>query len=161
MKDTESPTFTVSLLGKNAFAVFVSPSFLAVALGGPAYIAFVLACAAAAGNNRPTVAIPATVRNETINGAPLKGVGRQKTAVDTRCQAGVWTARRGGYGYPHLTVRAVLRIGRENSLAAAPGGRDSAGDAPRSHHCARSAHSPGPRLRHGPRLRAGSGDRQR
>src|SRR4051794_12232475 len=92
MKVTESPAFTVSLLGKNALAVFVSPSFFAVAAGGPAYMALVLACAAA-GDSKPTVAISATVRNETINGAPLRGVRRQTTAMESGCQAIVWLAR--------------------------------------------------------------------
>ena len=65
-KDTESPTFTVSFDGKNAFAVVASPSFLAVAAGGPAYISFVLACAAA-GTRKATAALAtAAVRNETI-----------------------------------------------------------------------------------------------
>src|SRR6478736_6913229 len=86
-KATESPTLTFSLLGKNAFAVFVSPSFFAVAAGGPAYICFVVACALAAEPSRTTVAIPATVRNEAIYGAPLRGVARHKGPRNESCQA--------------------------------------------------------------------------
>ena len=44
-KATESPTLTVSLDGKKALAIVASPSFFAVAAGGPTSMVFVLACA--------------------------------------------------------------------------------------------------------------------
>ena len=165
---TESPTFTFSLEGKNALAVVVSPSFLAVARGGPTYIVFGLRLRGCRHEQNATAALAtAAVRNETISGAPLRCVGHIQQAACEPCQVagemcvGVRGPR---YGYLSSTGTGNLHIRRGNSLAATDRYRDSR---PMRRTLlpsllSRPSRGARPRRRDGPRRRsAGRADLQR